>query len=86
VCLIGRTAQQIARAINAARRPGQDLPIITYCSDLPDAVRVAADAAIPGDVVLLSPACASYDQFRNFVERGCLFKQLVSALPAVRES
>jgi UDP-N-acetylmuramoylalanine--D-glutamate ligase len=86
VCLIGTTAQQIARAIEAARRPGRDLPIITFCRDLPDAVRVAADAAIPGDVVLLSPACASYDQFRNFVERGRLFKQLVSALPAVRAS
>jgi len=85
VCLIGTTAQQIARAIETARRPGQDLPIITFCRDLPDAVRVAADAATPGDVVLLSPACASYDQFRNFVERGRLFKQLVSALPASRE-
>lgn len=84
VCLIGTTAQQIARAIEAARRPGRDLPTITFCSDLPEAVRVAADAANPGDVVLLSPACASYDQFRNFVERGRLFKHLVSALPASR--
>jgi UDP-N-acetylmuramoylalanine--D-glutamate ligase len=85
VCLIGTTAQQIARAIEAARPPGQGLPTITFCSDLRDAVRVAGDAANPGDVVLLSPACASYDQFRNFVERGRLFKQLVSALPASRE-
>ena len=84
VCLIGTTAQQIARAIEAARRPGRDLPTITFCSDLPEAVRVAAHAATPGDVVLLSPACASYDQFRNFVERGRLFKHLVSALPACR--
>jgi UDP-N-acetylmuramoylalanine--D-glutamate ligase len=82
VCLIGATAQQIAWAIEAARRPGRELPVISFCHDLPDAVRRAADAANPGDVVLLSPACASYDQFRNFVERGRLFKQLVSALPA----
>jgi len=85
VCVIGTTAQQIARAIEAARPPGQGLPTIIFCSDLRDAVRVAGDAANPGDVVLLSPACASYDQFRNFVERGRRFKQLVSALPAFRE-
>jgi UDP-N-acetylmuramoylalanine--D-glutamate ligase len=80
VCLIGSTAPQIAEAIGAAQRPGQSLPVITFCSALADAVRVAADAATPGDVVLLSPACASYDQFRNFVERGRLFKQLVTDL------
>jgi UDP-N-acetylmuramoylalanine--D-glutamate ligase len=86
VCLIGTTAPQIAQAIEAARPPGRDLPTITFCSDLRDAVRVASDAANPGDVVLLSPACASYDQFRNFVERGRLFKQLVSELPASRKA
>jgi UDP-N-acetylmuramoylalanine--D-glutamate ligase len=80
VFLIGTTAQQIAQAIATARRPGGDLPSITFCSDLRDAVRAASGAASPGEVVLLSPACASYDQFRNFVERGRLFKQLVSEL------
>jgi UDP-N-acetylmuramoylalanine--D-glutamate ligase len=82
VCLIGTTAPQIAQAIEAARPPGWDVPTITFCRDLPNAVHITAAAAHPGDVVLLSPACASYDQFRNFVERGRLFKQLVSALPA----
>jgi len=82
VCLIGTTAQPIAQAIEAARLPDRDLPTLIFCRDLPDAVRRAADAAKAGDVVLLSPACASYDQFRNFVERGRLIKQLVSALPA----
>ncbi len=80
VFLIGTTAQQIAQAIATARRPGRDLPSITFCGDLRDAVRAASGAASPGEVVLLSPACASYDQFRNFVERGRLFKQLVSEL------
>jgi UDP-N-acetylmuramoylalanine--D-glutamate ligase len=47
---------------------------------LSEAVQAAFVAARPGEVVLLSPACASYDQFRNFVERGRLFKQLVFAL------
>jgi UDP-N-acetylmuramoylalanine--D-glutamate ligase len=77
VFLIGTTAQQMAQAIDTARRPGRDWPTITFCRDLREAVRAAAGAASPGEVVLLSPACASYDQFRNFVERGRLFKQLV---------
>lgn len=47
---------------------------------LAEAVRRAADAAQPGDTVLLSPACSSFDQFRNYAERGNLFKELVRAL------
>jgi UDP-N-acetylmuramoylalanine--D-glutamate ligase len=80
VFLIGTTAAQIAQAIAQARPPGRDLPAICWCGDLPEAVQAAFGAARPGEVVLLSPACASYDQFRNFVERGRLFKQLVFAL------
>lgn len=82
VYLIGKTAPQIAQAIETARRPGTSLPAITFCRDLREAVHAAYGVASPGDVVLLSPACASYDQFRNFVERGRLFKQLVAALEA----
>jgi UDP-N-acetylmuramoylalanine--D-glutamate ligase len=48
--------------------------------DLETAVRAAAAAAAPGDVVLLSPACASYDQFRDFEERGDAFRRLVQSL------
>jgi UDP-N-acetylmuramoylalanine--D-glutamate ligase len=77
VFLIGRTAEQIAQAIDMARSPGSARPTITFCGELRHAVQAAAAAARPGEVVLLSPACASYDQFRNFVERGRLFKQLV---------
>ena len=82
VFLIGATAPQIAQAIATACPPGKDLPAISFCRDLRDAVQAAGGAASPGEVVLLSPACASYDQFRNFVERGRLFKQLVLALDA----
>jgi UDP-N-acetylmuramoylalanine--D-glutamate ligase len=82
VFLIGTTAPQIAQAITEARLPGRDLPAIRVCRDLREAVQAAFGAACPGEVVLLSPACASYDQFRNFVERGRLFKQLVLALDA----
>jgi UDP-N-acetylmuramoylalanine--D-glutamate ligase len=44
------------------------------------AVHMAASAASPGDVVLLSPACASFDWFENYEHRGKVFKQLVSSL------
>lgn len=48
--------------------------------DINAAVRDAAAHARPGDVVLLSPACSSFDQFNNYAERGRVFKQLVQAL------
>jgi UDP-N-acetylmuramoylalanine--D-glutamate ligase len=80
VFLMGKTATQIAQAIETAGHAAPTPPLVTFCQDLPEAVYAAYRAAKPGDIVLLSPACASYDQFRNFVERGRLFKQLVSAL------
>lgn len=49
-------------------------------SDFNAAVRLAASLAVPGDVVLLSPACASFDQFRNFEERGDTFCAVVNSL------
>ena len=80
VFLIGTTAPQIAQAIDMARPPGTDSPAVDLCCGLRQAVQAAYRAARPGEAVLLSPACASYDQFRNFVERGRLFKELVWAL------
>jgi UDP-N-acetylmuramoylalanine--D-glutamate ligase len=51
---------------------------IHSCETLDRAVKAAASAARPGNVVLLAPACSSYDQFENYEQRGRLFKQLVS--------
>lgn len=76
VYLIGEAAGTIAAALDRAGVPH------TRSGDLATAVRAAAAAAAPGDVVLLSPACASYDQFQNFEERGEEFKRLVRTMEA----
>jgi UDP-N-acetylmuramoylalanine--D-glutamate ligase len=69
--LVGAAADELAAALESPfERSG----------DLATAVRSAAAAARPGDVVLLSPACASYDQFENFEERGDEFRRLVEEL------
>ena len=53
---------------------------IHSCETMDKAVAAAAAAARPGEVVVLAPACSSYDQFENFEQRGCVFKQLVREL------
>jgi UDP-N-acetylmuramoylalanine--D-glutamate ligase len=72
--LIGESADEIAEAL---AREGVRF---RHSVDLEHAVADARAEAEPGDVVLLSPACASYDQFENFEERGERFRQLVEAL------
>jgi UDP-N-acetylmuramoylalanine--D-glutamate ligase len=69
--VIGEEADRLAAALAPAGVPVRD------CGDLERAVAAARAAAAPGDVVLLSPACASYDQYRSFNERGDHFKALV---------
>ena len=54
--------------------------VVSECETLENAVNRAAEDSQPGDTVLLSPACASFDQFRDFEERGKRFKSLVGAL------
>jgi UDP-N-acetylmuramoylalanine--D-glutamate ligase len=53
---------------------------IIHAETLENAIRYAADAAEPGDIVLLAPACASFDQFRNYEHRGKVFKEVVRSL------
>jgi UDP-N-acetylmuramoylalanine--D-glutamate ligase len=72
--LIGDAAGQIAGALDVAHVP------YLHCGELTTAVREAAAAASPGEVVLLSPACASFDQFDDYEARGEAFRRLVLEL------
>jgi len=75
IVLIGRDAPLIARALDGV------CPI-ERCATLPQAVQAAARAARPGDTVLLSPACASFDMFRDYAHRGEVFAEAVQELAA----
>ena len=54
--------------------------VVSECESLENAVKSAAEDSLPGDVVLLSPASASFDQFRDFEARGGRFRELVEGL------
>jgi UDP-N-acetylmuramoylalanine--D-glutamate ligase len=74
--LIGRDAGKIEEALHECGVP------LIMARDLPDAVRIAGKEAQPGDAVLLSPACASFDMFKNYVQRAEVFVQAVRELEA----
>ncbi len=73
--LIGRDAPLLARALAG-------VCTLETCATLPEAVHAAARAARSGDTVLLSPACASLDMFRDYTQRGAVFAQAVGELAA----
>ena len=73
--LIGRDARQLGASL-------QGVCAVEYCSSLEVAVERAAQLARPGEVVLLSPACASLDMFRDYAHRGEVFAQAVRSLPS----
>ena len=74
VVLIGRDADLIARAMTGTR------VVVERASSMQDAVSRAAALGHPGDAVLLSPACASFDMFDNYKHRGDVFRRAVEAL------
>jgi UDP-N-acetylmuramoylalanine--D-glutamate ligase len=75
-----RSAYTIGEAAELFERLLKPHMPVKNCGKLDSAVREAAKDAQAGDIVLLSPACASFDQFRDFEDRGDQFKGLVGAL------
>ena len=78
--LTGATAEAIKASVEQAPEYAEHTPDIIVTDDLSQAVDAARSAAVAGDVVVLSPACAAFDKFKNFMERGKVFKDLVNAL------
>ena len=76
VYTIGAAAEKIESQIKGAVE-------IVHAETLENAIKRAAEGAAPGDIVLLAPACASFDQFRNYEHRGKVFKEVVQTLAAV---
>ena len=79
VIIFGEAAPIIAEAIGA-RKPGQYVKSVVTCSDLTEALNTAKNQAQPGEIVLLSPGCTSYDAFKDFEERGQFFRDWVNQL------
>ena len=77
--LCGATAEKIRAAVEAAPNYKAGCPEIVMVSPFTAAVETARDCAVEGDVVTLSPACAAFDQFKNFMERGKTFKAIVNS-------
>ena len=73
----GATGGQIRAAVENAPEYRPGFPEIVDCENFEAAVRAAASAAESGDVVLMSPASAAFDQFKNFMVRGDFYKKLV---------
>ena len=80
IVLIGAAAPLIRAA---AQAHGATYPIVD-ATEMHDAVRRATALCVPGDAVVLSPACASYDMFQNFGHRGRVFREAVGAVGATR--
>ncbi len=77
--LIGAASEKIAAELG-------DAVSVARAGTMARAVEEAMNAAQPGDVVLLAPACSSFDQFENYEHRGRVFKELVAALASARQS
>ena len=78
--LCGATAEKIEAAVKSAPNYLNGQPEILHAQTLEEAVRLAKQYTVPGDIVTLSPACAAFDQFKNFMVRGETYKTLVQGL------
>lgn len=78
--LTGDTSAKIRAAVEASEGYQGDNPCILEHSDFKQAILTAHEAAQEGDVVILSPACASFDKFKNFMLRGEAFKNIINEL------
>ena len=76
----GATGNLIRQAVENAPEYTENNPEIMECGDFTTAVLQAAKDAVSGDIVLMSPASAAFDQFKNFMERGNYFKKLIKEL------
>jgi len=79
VYTIGAAAAKIESQILSSKNGG---PEVIHAETLENAIRKANAIAQPGDVVLLAPACASFDQFKSYEHRGRVFKEIVRGLSA----
>ena len=80
VILTGATADKIGAAIENSKYYADSELKVSHVDDFDDAVHTAASHAVEGDIVLFSPACAAFDRFKNFAERGRHFKKLIMEL------
>jgi len=79
VYTIGAAAARIESQIQGAAE-------IDHAETLENAIRRASESAVAGDVVLLAPACASFDQFQSYEHRGRVFKEVVHSLAMSRST
>jgi UDP-N-acetylmuramoylalanine--D-glutamate ligase len=86
VALLGQTTPRL-RALLQARQTPEGRPHVQACAGMEQAVRWCFERSRPGDVILLSPACASFGMFQNFVDRARAFRQAVIRLaPEARQA
>ncbi|CCB85835.1 UDP-N-acetylmuramoylalanine--D-glutamate ligase [Parachlamydia acanthamoebae UV-7] len=79
ICVIGQATEKLDRTLSKSFN-------VVRCQNMHDAVKHASSLAYPGDNVLLSPGCASYDMFENYAHRGKTFREAVNALASIQNT